>query len=112
MSYMVAMNRSVDRLDARLGHCWCVNSFSDDPDDDPGEWTRSPLPPRGWSGSSPLAYVDTESRQAYATAVVGWAPVATNVDGTAATDISGYRVQYAYIGLTQVGGDPLNDPFC
>src|SRR5690606_25044237 len=30
---------------------------------------------------------------------------------TAANDIAGYRVRYAYLGLEQVGGRPSSDPF-
>jgi len=50
-----------------------------------------------------IAYQDEANSETYASVTVGWTAPTLNVDGTAATDIAGYRVQYAYLGTAQVG---------
>lgn len=64
--------------------------------------TLAPAAPTGLVASS-LAYQDVADGDTYASITLGWSPVTTNTDATAADDVAGYRVQLAYLGLNQVG---------
>lgn len=63
----------------------------------------APAAPIGLTASS-LAYQLGNSADTYASVTVSWSAVITDSNGNASTDISGYRVQYAY---TSVSGGSL-----
>lgn len=59
---------------------------------DTGEDVGTPLPPEGVVAGS-TAFVD--HLDVYSSVTVGWLPVEHNTDGTACTDLDGYRCEYA-----------------
>lgn len=72
--------------------------------------TSEPMEDDGLAPGSPtsvtassIAYQDEFQGVTYAAVTVGWSAVTTNTDGSPATDIAGYRVQYAITGVAQVG---------
>lgn len=71
----------------RIGSGGAVIGTSEPPVDD----TLAPAAPTGVTATSD-AYQD--GADTYAVVIVGWAPVTTNSDASAADDIAGYRVQW------------------
>lgn len=69
----------------------------------------APAAPTGLVASS-IAYQDDNHSQTLAAVSVAWSAVITNSDGTAADDVAGYKVYFAYLGLSQVGGIPSSNP--
>lgn len=78
----------------------------------PGEQAEDTMPPAAPTGlvAESIAYQDDEHTQTLAAVTVSWGEVITNADGTAADDVAGYKVRYAYLGLSQVGGLPSSNP--
>ncbi len=74
-----------------------------------GTDTVAPAAPTGLTASS-IAYQDDNHSQTLAAVTVAWSAVITNSDGTAADDIAGYKVSFAYLGLSQIGGVPASNP--
>lgn len=74
-----------------------------------GEDTMPPAAPAGLVVSSPLAYQQPGVTGTLAQVRAGWLAVTTDADGTAADDVAGYRVQWAYLGVAQVGGLPSSN---
>lgn len=72
----------------------------------PGDDVLAPKAPTGVVASSvPYQNVGTTGTTE-AAITVGWTPVTLNTDGTALDDLDGYRVQYRYLGLSQVNNTP------
>jgi hypothetical protein len=82
----VSLQQQIDRL--RTGSTIIGTSTP------PASDTVAPAAPDGVVGNS-IAYPDGLGTT-FAEVVVGWSPVTLNVDGTACTDLAGYRVEYAY----------------
>jgi hypothetical protein len=82
----VSLQDQIDRL--RSGAT--VIGTSTPPESD----TVAPAAPQGVVADS-IAYPDGLGTT-FAEVVVGWSPVILNVDGTACTDLAGYRVEFAY----------------
>lgn len=83
----------------------------------PTEDTLAPAAPTGVVADS-LAYQD--GAVTYASVLVGWTPVTTNSDATAADDVSGYRVEWRaaasgsdgwQVGKVQPGGSSASTSF-
>ncbi|TAK32324.1 MAG: hypothetical protein EPO40_03075 [Myxococcaceae bacterium] len=71
--------------------------------------TLAPAAPTGLTASS-IAYQDDAAGETYASVTFGWSAVTTNTDGSAIGDLAGYKVQYAYLGLGQVGPPLTGSP--
>ncbi len=84
-SRLQRLQRQLDRL----GSGGAVIGTSQPPEDD----SLSPAAPTGVTADS-SAY--QEGADTVAVLIVGWAAVTTNSDASAADDIAGYRVEYAY----------------
>jgi hypothetical protein len=94
-----AVSRLLARLNAIQGGDTVVGTSSASPSLDD---TVAPGKPTDLLADS-IAYQDEANSETYASVTVGWTAPTLNTDGTAATDIAGYRVQYAYLGTAQVG---------
>lgn len=99
----VSLQQQIDRL--KNGATVIGTSAPDNPDDG-----KPPAAPTGLVIGSDVAYQVPGDPLTYAEVTAQWQAVTTNADGTPATDISGYRVRWAYLGFDQVGGLPSSNP--
>jgi hypothetical protein len=80
---------------------------------EPSEQQEDTVPPAAPTGlvADSLAYRQDVTGDTYASVTLGWAEVTINVDGTAATDVAGYRIRYkpANIPFVDAYGNPLGN---
>jgi hypothetical protein len=99
----VSLQQQIDRL--KGGATVIGTSAPQNPDDG-----KPPAAPTEPVVASDVAYQVPGDPLTYAEVSAQWQAVTTNADGTPATDISGYRVRWAYLGFDQVGGIPSSNP--
>ncbi|GAA0897691.1 hypothetical protein [Pseudonocardia zijingensis] len=99
----VSLQQQIDRL--KSGSTVIGTSAPENPDDG-----KPPAAPTGLVVASDVAYQVPGDPLTYAEVSAQWQAVTTNADGTPATDISGYRIRWAYLGFDQVGGIPSSNP--
>lgn len=104
-----SLEQLAQRVDDIEGGSTVTGTSSAPPGEDGPPDTMPPAAPTGLVAES-IAYQDLDHTQTLANVTVTWGEVITNQDGTAADDLAGYKVRYAYLGLSQVGGIPSSNP--